>query len=243
MYWGLNPCKTGWIAIGLDHRTVRHELYETIIAFWSANHGDAERVLINIQIGLPSGPNERLADLEARKQVGRRNTNVFQTPTRQAMMYGAKHNFAKGVRSKASDLNYEINGKKIILQAWNTVPKIYEVDTFLRRTDSAQAVFMETHPEVIYWAFTGELMRYSKKLGIGFAERMQALLPHQPNLLQLLSSAYDTHSNGLEDDDVLDAFACAIAARCETIQTLPKQPPMDDEGLPMQLAYPETSAH
>lgn len=241
MYWGIDYCKSGWIAVGLGNNTMQHGLYESIIAFWAAHHDDAERVLINIPIGLSSGPSERQADLQAMKTVGQRSTSSFQTLTRQSLEHGIKHNFAKGVRAKASEINHNIVGKKITLQSWGNVPKIYEVDTFLRRTDSARDVFMETHPEVIFWAFSGKPMRYTKKYGLGFAERIQALLLHQPNAMELVSEVFDSYQSSLEDDDALEAVACAVAAQCSTLLTMPKTPEVDDEGLPMQIVYPDTN--
>jgi len=83
-------------------------------------------------------------------------------------------------------------------------------------------------------------MPHSKKDPSGWQERL--------DLLRKLDSRTDTIVNsakarflqtGLDQDDILDALVAAITAECDPseLQSLPCKPPLDEEGLPMEMVY------
>lgn len=81
-------------------------------------------ILIDIPIGLKNGVHgERLSDLGARRILKARKSSIFPIPCREAVYVGSY--------TKACEVNEKITGKRISKQAWNIVPKIRDVDSFL----------------------------------------------------------------------------------------------------------------
>ncbi len=170
-YIGIDGCKIGWFWVGLD----REGAYETgvltqfpdIVKFLN----DAELILVDIPIGLPSkGHESRLCDTEARKMISPRGSSVFPAPARSALR---KKTYAEG-----SQENFRVLGKKLSHQSWAIAPKIKEVDDFLR-TNKPGTTIREMHPEVAFCALNGGTpMRHSKKRTAGVNERLALLSQH-----------------------------------------------------------------
>ena len=243
IYWGIDGCKGGWIALGLEHGGTSHYAYVTTIPdFWDRYGVTAQRILIDMPIGLSSDADGRLVDAAARDILQNRRSSVFSVPTRDAIMLGGEHGFTDENYKIACDINREIEGKAFSKQGWNISAKIYEVDTFLRDHISLKDSIVETHPEVLFWALNNQQpMRYSKKTGLGFMERVELLEQYQANALDLIREIYEVHRRVLVDDDIVDALACAVCARMQNLTTIPQTPKLDAHGLPMQVVYPHIS--
>lgn len=242
IYWGIDGCKGGWIAIGLE-QSGRYHIVQVpeFSVFWEQYCDLSQLVLIDMPIGLASDDEGRLTETSARKILQKRKSSVFSVPTRNAIAYGGEHGFTNEHYTIACDINREIEGKAFSKQSWNISPKIHELDVYLRRKSSRKHVILESHPEVVFWALNDEKpMRYSKKTGLGFMERLDVLKRYQTNVMQIIQTAYDAHRRVLVDDDILDALALAIGARMSQLRTLPSRPKIDQYGLPMQMVYPKT---
>jgi len=240
MYWGIDGCKGGWIAIGLDESSHKAVYTPDISTFWQ-EHGDlTECLLIDMPIGLASSKDGRLTEKAARDVLQKRRSSVFSVPTREAIEHGAKHDFDSDSYKVACDINRDIEGRAFSKQSWNISAKIHEIDTFLRANPSLQSIILESHPEVLFWSLNDKKpMRYSKKTGLGFMERVKILERYQSNALKIIQEAYDEHQRVLLDDDIVDALACAICSRMGNLLSLPENPQHDSYGLPMQMVYPE----
>lgn len=239
MYWGLDGCRGGWVAVGLDDdHTKTIAVFASIQDFWDAANEQAKRVLIDIPIGLPDTAQRQVEGL-ARQKLQARRSSVFPVPARAVVIFAAEHNFVDGAYKQACDLNEEMLGKRFSKQAWNILPKIYEVDQFLQQNTKAQSIMLEAHPELLFWSLNKQQpMRFSKKSGVGFTERLRLIEQYLPDVFPSVESAYDQHKSILHDDDILDAFACALCARMDTVTSLPHPPEVDATGLPMQMVYP-----
>jgi predicted RNase H-like nuclease/catechol 2,3-dioxygenase-like lactoylglutathione lyase family enzyme len=234
MRWGIDGCKGGWIAIALDEdANPVFDLYPTIQDFW-AKHGDkAERVLIDIPIGLPDDM-PRKVDSLARQILGVRRNSVFPVPTRLALEADDYH--------KAAEINQRLTGKKFSKQLWNIRPKILEVDALLQDRPAARDVFKESHPEVVFWALAERrVMGDSKKSGLGFNERLEILRRYEPSVNSILVEILAAHRRELVEDDALDALVLAIGAQIEELNSIPGEPAFDAYHLPMQIVYPQVS--
>ncbi|MEO1290707.1 MAG: DUF429 domain-containing protein [Chloroflexota bacterium] len=241
IYWGIDGCKGGWIAIGLQQDGAHHIAYAPDIAtFWAQYCPQSQLVLIDMPIGLTSDSEGRLTEDATRQVLGNRHSSVFPVPTRDAIEHGGTHGFTDEHYRIACDINRDVEGKAFSKQSWNISGKIYELDTYLRQKPSRKHVILESHPEVMFWALNNQTpMAYSKKSGLGFNERLSILKRYQPNALEIIEQAYTEHRKVLADDDIVDGLALAIGARMSKLRTLPSRPKIDDYGLPMQIVYPK----
>ncbi len=240
MFVGVDGCPEGWLAVVYSEsgfETAR--VYASITDIWNA-HRSAERICIDVPIGLRNDSSEpRACDTAARQKLSpHRHTSVFPTPIRPAAREPT-YTAAKQVQEACTD-------GSLNRQTWGITPKIDEVDQFLLKTPRARDVFRECHPEVCLWAFTGEAMQFSK-LGEprrGYWERVDALRTVEPSVYDHLWEATRSGLDGASDDDLIDAFATALTAvgPRSQLQTLPADPTIDDEGLPMEIVYRSPSA-
>ncbi len=186
---------------------------------------------IDIPIGLTtSGPRD--CDLQARKALGKRRSSVFPAPLR-AMLRARTYR-------EACNIRYEIERKKISKQTWGIMRKIVEVDAALRRDRSRQDWVHEVHPERCFMAWNGgEPMAHNKKTKDGRAERRTLVESHfGPDAFTSVRSQF--LKKVAADDDILDAFAALWTAErivAGRALTLPYPPPLDSEGLRMEMVY------
>ncbi|MGJ3238839.1 MAG: DUF429 domain-containing protein [Anaerolineae bacterium] len=240
MYWGIDGCKGGWIALGFDQADGYQVAYcEQLSTFWAQYGAQAQRVLIDMPIGLADDIDGRLADEQARQVLGARRSSIFSVPTREAIAYGRTHAFNREAYREACAINRQVEGKAFSLQSWYICPKIDELDQLLVGDASRAQIMLESHPEVLFWALNGgESMRYSKKSGLGFMERVRVLERLYPGAFALISTVFDAHQSVLVDDDVVDALVCALVARAGELVAIPTHPKRDRYGLPMQIVHP-----
>ena len=119
------------------------------------------------------------------------------------------------------------------------MPKITEVDEFLRRRPGADQVLIESHPELCFSAYNDNTpMVFKKSSDRGQKKRMELLSQLYDNFSTVHAQFRDDHYvKDVGDDDILDAMVLAAAAAGETA-TLPAEPELDAEGRRMQMVYP-----
>ena len=145
----MDGCAHGWVAFSTQAReSWDAEIFETISDLWSS-HTRARLILIDIPIGLKSeGPNPRSCDKAARDYLtGKRSSSIFPTPCR-AVLNATSY-------EEANRINREKTNKGLSKQSWNITDKIRQLDELLRSDQSAQEVFIESHPEVCFTALSG----------------------------------------------------------------------------------------
>ena len=229
---GVDGCKTGWFAVALDSgHNWEIDVYNSIDALWKAMNLPL-MMLIDIPIGLPNA-SRRVCDQETRKLLGKRGSSVFPVPCRKALR-------AKTYR-QACRINQQVMGMKLSIQTWNIAAKINEIDTWLQRSREVRPRVRESHPELCFWALAGEhIMAHSKKTARGFTERCSVLQKSHPQTGAIVEQALNQFQRQeLARDDILDAIALAISARCDSksIRTIPHNPPRDQRGFPMEIVY------
>ena len=188
---------------------------------------------VDMPIGLAdSGP--RACDIAARRHLPRgRKSSVF-PPPRRAMLACA--NWAE-----ANALGRAREGKGLSHQAWNLTPRIRELDQALTPADQARV--REVHPELVFQRLNGTAAQPdtlpSKKTPAGQAARLALLaragVRELPALIETLPRSQ------AKPDDLLDAAACALAARdilAGRATCLPgPAPPRDARGLRMEIWF------
>lgn len=241
MYVGVDGCSDGWFAVIYNETDyVTSEVFESIDQLWE-DHSDADTILIDVPIGLRENSNrKRPCDARAREILGQpRSSSVFPTPVRAAVH--------KSSYSEAKAAQEDLTDGSLGTQSWAIADKIYNLDTFLRTTEpDATEVIREAHPEICFWALNDEeATSFSKtsQAAAAFWERVEILERINPEILNPIRTASTGLDADVSNDDIVDAFALAITASPITlpVQTLPKNPPTDDDGdpkgLPMEMVY------
>lgn len=236
-YLGIDGCKGGWLVAALDDDGGKAFFTLREIAELSSYLAAAEVVLLDIPIGLRGRhPEGRLCDSMAREVLKPiRSSSVFPAPSRCAL--------AAEAYEEASQRNYACTGKKLTRQTFAILPKIREVDDFLRRTE-AHGKVREMHPEVCFWALNNaRSMNHRKKSVEGYEERVLLLSRFLPGAGEFVEGALKEHGRaGAGRDDIVDALVGAVTARLGDLRCLPEAPETDDEGLPMEIVYAAPSA-
>lgn len=233
-YVGVDGCKGGWFAVGLDENRVEYGVFDTFAGIFD-NHNDMQRCFVDIPIGLPES-GDREADKEARAALpSHLKSSIFNVPVRSAV-YAVSKNEAKSVNKK-------LTGKSLSEQSIGIVPKIREVDSFLRNHPDVQARVFESHPETCFVHIMGQDVKYRKKDFLGGLERFRIIRNFVFNLEEMLGSIRNDYPlSKLGSDDILDAFILALTAReCKGkpffFPVGRNQPPRDEMGLPMAIWY------
>ena len=200
-----------------------------------AAHPDAERILVDIPIGLPSKQCPvRPCDLLARKLLGApRASSVFPPPSRAACRAASV--------AEARRINLSEVERSLSEQAWGICRKVAEVDALLLAESAARKVVREMHPEVCFYGLNARRpMAHAKRAKAGVAERITVLTAHEPRTRALLERLLREHRRkDVQADDLLDALVGYVTARAKTaaIQRVQGSPACDDRGLPMEMLY------
>lgn len=245
VFVGVDGCKAGWFAVFLEEENEngcrwKIELFpefSCFVDFLKNDYGQADPlVLIDIPIGLKTGGDgERLSDTGARSVLKARKSSIFPVPCREVIY--------EETYEKACEVNERLTGKRISKQAWNIVPKIRDVDSFLIKNENFREKVREVGPEICFQSFAGFPMKYPKKKVEGFLERKEVLASFCAFSDEVLRYALLKYRRkDLAKDDILDAFAAALTAKMGSIYgftCVPYKPETDIKGLKIQMVYCE----
>jgi predicted RNase H-like nuclease len=222
-----------WLAVayteaGYDHTAVLDGVGE----LWTRYEDDAERIAVDVPIGLESSTAPRPNEREAREVLGERSSAIVPAPVREATRK-QRYRTAGRVHERKTDT-------ELSRRAFERARLVNAVDDFLTTIDEARPVFLEAHPELCYRAFAGEPMANPSDIASGYAERMRTLAEFDrdgPPTVQSVAEA--TTGNRVPIPAVLDAVALALTVRPGPgeLRSLPADPPSDAEGLPMRYVY------
>lgn len=232
---GIDGCRAGWFCVILEGDQRWSFRLAPDVRDVGALAAGADGALIDIPIGLPdAGPAGRRCDREARRLLGAgRAASVFSPPARPTLA-------ATGY-AHALELNRRVTGRGLSKQAWNIVPKIRAIDDLLRANGILRGRLRESHPELCFRALNGgQAMRCNKKHPEGRRERLGVLEQHFPQCHALFGQACAAfRRREVACDDIVDAMVCAVTAKCGAggYRTLPSEPPLDGQGLPMEIVY------
>ncbi|MFO7602510.1 MAG: DUF429 domain-containing protein [Gammaproteobacteria bacterium] len=229
---GIDGCRAGWFAtINQDNRW-SYTLAPSIEALLN-EHPAADRLFIDIPIGLAENQTRQCDQLARRLLSPYRHSSVFSTPVRDAV-YASSY-------TMACRINAQQTARKITRQTWNICPKIREMDTWLRQHPEAQSHIYESHPEVAFYALNNARpLETRKKSPEGREQRLTLLAQSIHNARQLFEQAVGHYPRTqVQTDDILDAMVLAVMASCgETDHCyLPQPPPVDRYGIAMRIVY------
>ncbi len=218
-YLGLDGFRGGWVAAWIDdHGDHGFDYSPGLSRLLAMSH---QRAMIDMPIGLRMA-GHRACDLRARELVG---ASVF---------LGARRNLWEFPDQASANRYYwrhEGPGMGVSCQLWNIRDKIREVDDVI--TPERQAILGEAHPELIFRRLGGSFRLEGKKSGAGRDQRIKLLAERGfVKLSRWLTQRYGT---GIGRDDLIDACACAIAARDSTSRLGGDE--VDCRGLRMEINY------
>lgn len=230
---GIDGCRAGWFYVGIDDAGRFAFGVLPRIADIGSVLAEAETILLDMPIGLPSETAPpRECERLARKELGERRSSVFSVPARSVLA-------TPGYREACAE-NRRVLGVGISKQSWNIVPKIREVDEYLRSKKDGRV--HEMHPEIAFWALNGNVpMHYNKKKPAGLEERLAVLERCQPGSAACFERARAAYLKKVAaSDDIVDAMAGAVTAMLSPgLKTFPSEPLCDDEGLEMKMVFAE----
>jgi predicted RNase H-like nuclease len=218
-YLGLDGFRGGWVAAWIDDQGGQGFDYSPgLHRLFAMPYG---RAMIDMPIGLKvSG--HRICDLQARELAG---ASVFT---------GARRNLWGFADQKSANDYYwrhEGPGMGVSAQLWNIRDKIREVDDFM--TPQRQARIGEAHPELIFQRLAGSHALVGKQTAEGRAQRIALL--KQCGFVRLEKWLTWRWGTGIGRDDLIDACACAVAAR-DSVMCL-GEGEVDPRGLRMEINY------
>lgn len=194
-YLGLDGFRYGWVAAWIDDRGDHGFDYAPgLTRLLALPH---ERAMIDMPIGLnPSG--YRNCDRRARELVGA------------AVFLGARRDLWTFADMASANRHYWGSGDKgVSAQLWNIRDKMKEVDDIM--TPARQATIGEAHPELIFWSLADERRLEPKTSPNGREQRTRLL--EKSGFSKLGKWLTLRHGTGIGRDDLIDACACAVAAR------------------------------
>nr|WP_218644817.1 DUF429 domain-containing protein [Natronomonas gomsonensis] len=221
-----------WLAVaytetGYDHTAVVGGVGE----LWTRYEDSAERIAIDVPVGLESATAPRANERAAAEYLARTDA-IVPAPVREATRK-QRYRTAARVHERKTD-------SELSRAAFERAHLVNAVDDFLTTIDEAQPIFVEAHPELCYRAFAGEPMTEQPAVAAGYAERMRTLAEFDrdaPPTVQSVAEA--TAGHRVPIPAVLDAVALALTVRPGPgeLRSLPADPPSDAEGLPMRYVY------
>lgn len=233
---GVDGCRGGWLGCRIGAEVgPSFRVFPSIRELWALWGAGAVRCLVDIPIGLPDGEASRRCDREARAVLGRRRaSSIFNPPVRDALLAGSW--------AESATVNEMRSGKRISRQTWGLVPRIREMDEFLRSEAGSRGRFRESHPELLFHVLNqGLQLEHGKKVRPGIDERLAILERCFEGSSRAARSAMTALPHQLaQPDDVVDALVAAVVAFRfgASLATLPSDPPRDRAGLPMEIVFP-----
>jgi predicted RNase H-like nuclease len=221
-YLGLDGFRRGWVAAWIDDQGNHGFDYSPDLSrLLSTPYQRDQRAMIDMPIGLKMS-GHRTCDISARELIG---ASVF---------LGARRNLWEFPDQAAANQHYwqhEGPGMGISCQLWNIGDKIKEVDDFI--TPERQATISEAHPELIFFKLNNHLRLERKKSEAGRNQRIKLLADRGfVATSKWLTQRYGT---GIGRDDLIDACACAVAARDSNARLGGDE--IDPRGLRMEINY------
>jgi predicted RNase H-like nuclease len=210
----------GWVAVWLLDDAQKIEYLPRFSELLSR---DFDVAMVDMPIGLPES-DYRACDNQARALLRPNQTRVF-LGARRCFLNCASHADANK-KAKMTD------GKGVSAQLFGIAEKLNQLDAAM--TPQLQARVFECHPELVFWRLNDRKPVPRKKDMAGIELRKTLL--KQQGFDQLDELIPTRLGKGARIDDVLDACACAIAARDKGINR-PLGGERDGKGLRMEIHY------
>ena len=250
--FGIDGCPAGWLVLSQkadNSGSLSARIYPTLDEL--APHLREDHIAaIDMPIGMPTPDHyPRACDIAARRALGSRACCVFSAPCRGVLSH--LHHYPS-----ASSWHKHATGKAISCQAFNILPKINQLDTFLSLHPGI-ASFHEIHPEVSFAYMNGSngkptpilTKKTSPEGAQARADLIEQAFPttlHNSEVMESLQQNLGPRSKQGKPrwalNDLYDAFAALWSAHrimSNTAQSFPSEhaskAPIDATGKTMQI--------
>ena len=226
---GVDGCTGGWAAVSLTGDHVDIGIYHCISDVLAA-HADAERILIDMPMGLPENVNDLRPDAQLRTMLKGKASSVVNCPCRQAVYANVK---------EASAVNKAVLGKALSAQSIGLIPKIRELDEYLSAHSETREFIFESHPELCFAKLSRAPVLEKKRSHEGQHKRLSILSAFRPTVRGAVEHA-DIKKNQASLDDLIDAACLALTAQLSLkrpLLSVPERPETDARGLMMKIVY------
>jgi len=222
LFVGLDGFRRGWVAVRLHGDGTREIAFlpelRAILA-WRFT-----RAMIDMPIGLPES-GDRGCDAAAQALLGAHRSRVF---------LGARRWILDCATQAEANLRARAAGQSgVSAQLFCIARKMREADLLVRET--GQRRLRETHPELVFLRLNGGRPLPPKKTADGLALRRKLLRADGFEALDAWLGA--RLGTGAKPDDILDACACAVAARDSRDRVPARNPRIDAQGLRMEIHF------
>jgi predicted RNase H-like nuclease len=207
---GMDGARHGWVAAAAFERGTRTAFFADVaqMADWRAGQADGgdAPVAIDMPIGLPREVGLRACDREARALLGGRRSSVFPPPGRFLLeAVGAEPLFGR-----VQELVAARGGLGLSRQAAGLLPKIHDLDGFLRADLARAGWLFEVHPELSFREMNDGAPPRPKSSAAGALERLGLVRRPFPDATRRIERDDAAGQAGL--GDVLDAYAALWTA-------------------------------
>jgi predicted RNase H-like nuclease len=227
-FMGMDGYSRGWVAVWIDNGQRGIRCFSTLAEALGLTF---DRAMIDMPIGLPEPKcGYRRCDEDARKKLGTARSRVFLGARRSLLQFAQ---LPYSCRQSEANHGAKLAGEKgVCCQLAAILPKIAEVDAAM--SVSTQERVRETHPELVFYRLNNYVpLAATKKSERGALQRRALLIQDG---FENLDAWLGTREVGVACDDVLDACACAIAAR-DMSQRIPDVPELDARDLRMEMWF------
>lgn len=234
IFVGIDGCKGKWVAAVISEDGFEVDKFNTIDEI-CRKYSDADTMIIDIPIGLPESLNDLRPDKIVRKQLGKKGSSIFDTPSRQAIYAESKEH--------ARELNISALSRSLSEQSLAIGKAIRQVDEFLNRNPEWKNRLLESHPEYCFMKLNGNQPILEKKTEPdGQALRLEVLNKHYLQSEDVIQKFLRDVPYRKKIDDVIDALCLAVIGMISNdlgLKSVPEEPMEDPEGIKMQIVYSE----
>ena len=214
---GLDGYPGGWVGVYLEEKRQRFHYAATVARLLDVPY---ERGMIDIPICLPRR-GYRDCYRAAKEILG---SSAF---------LGARWNVWQFREyDDANAHSWKEQGTGVSLQLWHLKYKLREIN--LTMTPSMQKRLQECHPELVFWRLNGKEPLPSKKTLECRSQRIKLL--KEQGIFRIEEWLAQRFGTGIRRDDLIDACACAVAAR-DSLSRLPSHNPPRERGIRTEIWY------
>ena len=207
---GVDGARRGWVAAAATTEGTCTAFFGDIaeLADWRGTHpgGEEAPVAIDIPIGLPEEVELRACDVEARSLLAGRRSSVFSPPGRFLLEAVS----ATPLYPRVQELVAERGGPGLSRQAAGLIPKIDDVDRFLRADPTRAEWLFEVHPELCFMEMNDGVLPAPKGTAAGLTQRLALVGRHFADAPLRIEWDEAARRAGLAD--LLDAYAALWTA-------------------------------
>jgi len=228
---GVDGARGGWVFASLSP-ALELTFSSSIESFFASHQEACQCILIDMIMGLPFSPETLRPEAMIHDLLGRHSASIFRVPCRASV-------YAENITDMYR-LHETIMHQKLTPFSINLIPKIKELDIWLRYHQEMQSVIFESHPESAFELLNSERLKHSKHTKDGLQERFELLRSRIPDL-SLPSLQAFSKQHRLPLDDVLDAIVLAYTAELYLsgqARLIPPHPQADEYGILMRAILP-----